>query len=50
MIRKGLEIEEEFSKTLTRAIVDLSKQSKLNAMRAKNIYRIDIENIELPQT
>ncbi len=42
MVRQGLSMEEEFSETLREVIIELAKKSKLNAMRAEKICRIDL--------
>lgn len=42
MIKQGLRMGENCPTHLRRAIVELAKESKLNAMRAKNLYNIDI--------
>ncbi|MDA0865428.1 MAG: P-loop NTPase fold protein [Cyanobacteria bacterium] len=46
MVRQGLGMGEKFSETLREVITDLAKKSKLNAMRAEKIYRIDRESIK----
>jgi hypothetical protein len=48
LVREGLRIEEEFSKNLRMAIIELSERSPLNKMRAEMLYRIKIEESEKP--
>jgi molybdopterin converting factor small subunit len=43
MVKQGLKMGEICSQTLKQAIKELAQQSKLNAMRAKKLYNIDIE-------
>ena len=44
MVKWGLKMGEQCSQTLKEAISELAHASKLNLMRAKNLYNIDIEN------
>lgn len=44
LIKQGLKMDEKGSQTLKQAIIELAQNSKLNAMRAKYLYGIDIEN------
>ncbi len=50
MVRQGLSMGEKFSETLREVIIDLAKKSKLNAMRAEKLYRVDRESIESSET
>lgn len=43
MIKKGLEMEEEFSQILRGAIIALAQGNKLNTLRAEKLYRINLE-------
>ncbi|MBM0745158.1 hypothetical protein JOY44_27150 (plasmid) [Phormidium sp. CLA17] len=44
LIKQGLKTGKKYSQTLKQAIIELAQKSKLNAMRAKYLYDIDIEN------
>lgn len=43
MVKQGLKMEDSCSLTIKQAIKELAQQSKLNAIRAKKLYNIDIE-------
>ncbi|MGP1382325.1 MAG: P-loop NTPase fold protein [Thainema sp.] len=47
IINHGLKAGEEFSGFLREAIINLSKENDLNALRAKRIYKVALDNIEL---
>ena len=44
MIKQGLRMKNKFSETLKEAIRKFAKKSKLNEMRAKDLYDIKIDN------